>query len=224
MRATILTAGFLLGPTTTAMCSGGGAVSPSASEPDPGPDCVVFDGPDTETAPVQQAAAGAPAQASGLVWSTPTVWTRWVAFSGTPGSAATHEGIDWIHDDPDVPEVDVATAAAGEVVYVRTGCPESDLLSRNTDLRECGAGWGNHVVVHHGGDVYTRYGHLRDGEVFVEVGDELAAGDVLGVMGNSGRSEVRHLHFELGTRADAFDPCAPTASFDAVHDPATVGL
>jgi len=238
MRSAVLAASVLLTPTTTAMCGGGGsgevssASTSSAAEvdtdPDPGvepdPACVVFDSQETESAPLQRAAAGAPSGASGTSWSAPAAWTSWVAFSGSAGQLAHHEGIDWIHGDPSVPEVDVATAAAGEVVYVRTGCPESDLFARNTDIRECGSGWGNHVVVHHGGEVYTRYAHLRDGEVFVEVGDELEAGDVLGVMGNSGRSEVRHLHFELGTRADAIDPCAPTESFDAVYDPATVGL
>jgi murein DD-endopeptidase MepM/ murein hydrolase activator NlpD len=135
-----------------------------------------------------------------------------------------YEGIDWVHDDAAVVEVDVAVAADGEVVYVRTGCPESGTFSRNTSLRECGSGWGNHVVVHHGGQTYTRYAHLADGQVLVEVGDELSRGDVLGVMGNSGRSEVRHLHFELGAMSDPIDPCAPAFSFATVHDPAGVGL
>jgi murein DD-endopeptidase MepM/ murein hydrolase activator NlpD len=28
-------------------------------------------------------------------------------------------------------------------------------------LRECGAGWGNHLVIDHGNNFYSRYGHMR---------------------------------------------------------------
>ena len=226
MRSAILTASLLLTPTTAAMCGGGSSTPGSGTElpVDDDGDCTHHEGMDTEAAPIQRAEAGLPVGAAGVQWDSPTDWTRWIAFHGSPGAAATHEGIDWVHDDSTVLEVDVATAAAGEVVYVRIGCPESDLFSRNTALRECGAGWGNHVIIHHGGNTYSRYAHLRDGQVFVEVGDELTEGDVIGVMGNSGRSETRHLHFELGSSVSGFDPCGLAASFDAVHDPALVGL
>jgi murein DD-endopeptidase MepM/ murein hydrolase activator NlpD len=217
MQRAILATAIAITPTTLARCgsTGGGST---------GPACTEVDSTEQESAPIQTAASGAPSGASGLTWQAPVAWTSWVAFAGSPGASASHEGIDWIHADPSVAEVDVAVAAPGEVVYVRTGCPESATFSRNTSLRECGSGWGNHVVVDHGGGALSRYAHLADGQVFVEVGDVLGAGDVLAVMGNSGRSETRHLHFELGTLASTVDPCGLAWSFDAVYDPAAVGL
>ena len=57
-----------------------------------------------------------------------------------------------------------------------------------------------------------------DQTFLVQVGDQVSMGDGLGVMGNTGRSDERHLHFELGTYVDAFDPCEPSQSMDAVYD------
>jgi murein DD-endopeptidase MepM/ murein hydrolase activator NlpD len=73
-------------------------------------------------------------------------------------------------------------------------------------------------VVDHGNDIFTRYAHLKPGETVVLVGDTVERGDTLGLMGNSGRSDVRHLHFELGSWAAEFDPCAPAQSMGYVYD------
>ena len=188
------------------------------------PDCESYDSAGTESAPIQVVGAGLPEGAVSLDWFRPSDWTRWIAFDGAPGAPASHEGIDLVHDDEGVAVVDVVAAAAGSVVYVRTGCPQSSEFEHNEALRECGSGWGNHVVVEHAPGLFTRYGHLDPDDVQVRVGDLVDRGDVLGGMGNSGRSETRHLHFELGTAAEGFDSCAPARSFDRVWDPAGVGL
>ena len=114
--------------------------------------------------------------------------------------------------------------AAGTVAYVRTGCPESSRFGHNDALRECGSGWGNHVIVDHGGGLFTRYAHLAADDVDVVVGDAVQAGQRLAGMGNSGRSEDRHMHLEVGSATEPFDPCAPARSFDVVHDPAPLGV
>lgn len=67
-------------------------------------------------------------------------------------------------------------------------------------------------------------GHLAPDTIAVRVGDALEAGQPLAEMGNSGRSEVRHLHVEVGERAAPFDPCAPAQSFDAIYSPVHLGL
>lgn len=180
--------------------------------------CLSYDSDETEYAPVQTTGAGLPG-GPGTGWTTPTTWTSWVDFEGTPGQKAHHEGVDYIHADGAVAVVDVVAAGAGEVVYVRTGCGQSHVLQRNLDGRECGSGWGNHVVVRHPGGLLTRYAHLAPDDVDVLVGDGVAAGDRIGGMGNSGRSETRHLHFEVGSKDPGFDSCAPTQSFDAVFPP-----
>jgi len=187
---------------------------------DPGPaDCLYYESSEQEYAPVQTTGSGVPAAASSMSWGRPASKTYLVGFSGNPGYSANHEGVDYVHDNASVADVDVNAAADGEVVYVRIGCPESSLFSHNDSLRECGSGWGNHVVVHHGDGVYMRYAHLRPGYTLVDVGYQVTRGQYLGRMGNSGRSETRHLHLELGTKASGFDPCAPAQSMDAVHDP-----
>ncbi len=168
-------------------------------------------------------AAASPVGATDRDWTAPAEWTSWVDFQGTPGSPAMHEGIDYLHVDPAVPIVDVYAASAGEVVYVRTGCLESTRLGHNDSMRECGSGWGNHIVIDHGG-FFTRYGHLDNADVGVQVGDVVTLGERIAGMGNSGRSETRHLHFELGTIASALDPCAPAQSFDLVYGAAPLGV
>lgn len=186
--------------------------------------CGAFESTAQENAPLQLAGHGLPPGTSTHHWTLPTTSTNWVDFAGTAGSHATHEGIDWIHDDAATPIVDVVAAAPGQVVYVRLGCEESTRLGHNESMRECGGGWGNHVVLHHGDGVYTRYAHLDHADVNVLAGDVVSGGQRIGGMGNSGRSETRHLHFELGMKADGFDPCAPAQSFDAVHPPGLLGL
>lgn len=54
--------------------------------------------------------------------------------------------------------------------------------------------FGNVVVVRHPNGLETLYGHMS--KRLVEVGDEVDAGDVLGLGGSTGRSTGSHLHFE----------------------------
>ena len=185
--------------------------------------CVSYESSEQESAPIQDAAPLPPA-AWEHSWSMPSTFTHWVPFLGSHGQAAEHEGVDAIHDDEDVETVPIHAASSGTVAYVREGCPQSDVFERNLQLRECGSGWGNHVIIDHGDGLFSRYAHLDPDGVRVQVGDEVLKGEVLGAMGNSGRSETRHLHFELGSSGSPFDSCAPTRSFDAVHDPSALGL
>lgn len=56
-------------------------------------------------------------------------------------------------------------------------------------------GYGNYVVIEHPNGTQTLYAHLS--AVYVTVGAHLDQGQVLGVVGNTGRSTGRHLHFEV---------------------------
>lgn len=60
---------------------------------------------------------------------------------------------------------------------------------------------GNHVVVDHGRGVYSLVAHLRRGSVRVRAGQQVAAGDVLGEVGNSGNTSEPHLHVQLMDQA-----------------------
>lgn len=65
-------------------------------------------------------------------------------------------------------------------------------------------GYGRMIEVDHGGGFATRYGHLS--EIDVVVGQKLAAGDVIGKTGSSGRSTGPHLHYEVRHDGEAVDP------------------
>ncbi len=60
-------------------------------------------------------------------------------------------------------------------------------------------GWlnANSVSVYYGGGVVGSYGHIQKGSAKVKVGQKVARGDVLALVGNSGASGVPHLHFTL---------------------------
>jgi pyruvate/2-oxoglutarate dehydrogenase complex dihydrolipoamide acyltransferase (E2) component len=64
--------------------------------------------------------------------------------------------------------------------------------------------YGLHVVLDHGDDNTTLYGHLS--QILVEVGQEVAQGDVLGLGGSTGESDGKHLHFEIELGGAVFDP------------------
>ena len=145
-------------------------------------------------------------------------------FSGPFGEPAEHEGLDLFNIDKTLSDVPIHTIAEGVVVYARTGCPSSTQFSDNTMLRECGAGWGNHIVIDHGSNIYSRYGHMRFDGVYKRVGEKVYKDEIIGLMGNSGRSEGRHLHLEIGSYSDNFDSCKPSRSFDYVFDPRSYGF
>ncbi|MEC8277031.1 MAG: M23 family metallopeptidase [Myxococcota bacterium] len=181
-------------------------------------ECPVYDSDLEDYAPIQAVGYEFPDAAALLNWERPSDFVYYVDFSGTPGELANHEGTDYVHNDQNTPYVFINAAADGQVVYVRTGCPQSSTFARNTDRRECGSGWGNHIILKHG-DVYTRYAHLAPDSILVQVGDQVEKSKSVALMGNTGRSELRHLHLELGTIETEFDPCAPSQSFDKVYDP-----
>jgi murein DD-endopeptidase MepM/ murein hydrolase activator NlpD len=65
-------------------------------------------------------------------------------------------------------------------------------------------GYGNYVIVAHGGGIMTLYGHLL--ETDVRVGDHVARGQRVGLEGTSGMSTGPHLHFELRVNNQVTDP------------------
>jgi len=65
-------------------------------------------------------------------------------------------------------------------------------------------GYGNYVVIGHGGGIMTLYGHLL--ETDVTVGNVIARGQRVGLEGSSGWSTGPHVHFELRVNDAVVDP------------------
>ena len=66
------------------------------------------------------------------------------------------------------------------------------------------AGYGKCITVRHPNGLETRYSH--NSKNFVNVGDKVKAGDVIGTTGRTGRATTEHLHFETRIAGRAFDP------------------
>jgi len=67
-----------------------------------------------------------------------------------------------------------------------------------------GIGYGNYVVIAHGGGIMTLYGHLL--ETDVNVGNQVARGQRIGLEGSTGWSTGPHVHFELRVNDRVTDP------------------
>jgi murein DD-endopeptidase MepM/ murein hydrolase activator NlpD len=70
------------------------------------------------------------------------------------------------------------------------------------------AGWthdlGNMVLIYHGNDFFTVYGHAR--QLLVSSRDFVRKGDHIALVGSSGESSGPHLHFEIWKNGVAVDP------------------
>ncbi len=65
-------------------------------------------------------------------------------------------------------------------------------------------GYGYMVILRHPNELESWYGHLC--RLAVGSGDYVKAGQIIGYVGNTGRSRGSHLHFELRYRDQTFDP------------------
>ena len=119
----------------------------------------------------------------------PGTWTRPAIGPETSGF-----GMRWgrMHNGLDIaPPCGEPIYAAGDGTVVRAG-PSS--------------GYGNLIVVDHGGGVVSRYAHMYPGDVLVSVGQTLAVGTQIARIGSFGDSTGCHLHFEIQTDGAFTDP------------------
>ena len=66
------------------------------------------------------------------------------------------------------------------------------------------SGFGMMVEIRHGNGYTTRYGHNK--KLFVETGDLITKGEVIGLLGSTGRSTGPHVHFEVALNDKTVDP------------------
>ncbi|CAM3610986.1 MULTISPECIES: murein hydrolase activator EnvC family protein [Paenibacillus] len=73
-------------------------------------------------------------------------------------------------------------------------------------LAEWWSGYGNCVIVDHGGGVWTLYGHIRNGGIMVSEGDKVSRGQKIAEVGSTGQSTGPHLHFEVRINGSPVNP------------------
>ncbi len=99
------------------------------------------------------------------------------------GTQRMHTGVDMNAAQGDR----IKSAAAGTVIFA--------------GLK---GGYGNTVMVDHGGGMVTLYAHQS--RIGVSVGQKVKAGETIGYIGSTGLSTGPHLHFEVRINGNAVDP------------------
>ena len=125
------------------------------------------------------AAGGGAPSSQGFIW--PTSGTITSGFG--PRWGRMHEGID-IAGGSGTP---IHAAASGTVIVAGWS-----------------GGYGNLVVIDHGGGISTAYGH--NSSLAVSVGQQVTQGQTIAGMGTTGHSTGVHCHFEVRVNGGAVDP------------------
>ncbi len=99
------------------------------------------------------------------------------------GELAFHGGLDF----GAAPDSKIMATAPGRVIHAGPLGP-----------------YGNTVEIDHGLGVTTRFGHMKS--VSVQEGQVVGYRDNIGVIGSTGRSTGRHLHYEVRIDGNAYDP------------------
>ena len=66
------------------------------------------------------------------------------------------------------------------------------------------SGYGNCVIIEHGNGLATLYGHLS--KILVDANQQVNIGDVIAIVGNTGRSTGPHLHYEVRKNNTPINP------------------
>lgn len=120
---------------------------------------------------------------------------------------------------------EILAPAAGTVTYARNDVPN------NPRPGDPGTNWfsglrdpvmafmGNCVIIDHGNSEYSVLAHMQQGSVMVSVGERVAAGQVIGKLGNSGNSFGPHLHYQLQSAPQLFKGQSLPFRFQNIDEP-----
>lgn len=86
----------------------------------------------------------------------------------------------------------------------KTGTPLYAADAGTVEVAGWGTGYGNQVLIDHGGGKKTRYGHAS--KLFVKVGEKVTKGQTVAAMGSTGWSTGPHIHFEVIINGTTYNP------------------
>ncbi len=100
--------------------------------------------------------------------------------------------------------VDPANSHIGIDIAAPRGTPVRVVADGDVIVADWNPRYGHRVIVDHGGEVLSIYGHNEI--LFVRPGDRVRSGQPIALSGNSGISSAPHLHFELWVNGRPKDP------------------
>ena len=139
----------------------------------------------------------APVGTGNYTWPVPGHYNVFSPFGDDRGYS--HKGIDI--SDGGIMGATVVAADGGVVIASNNSCSHNWGKSGSCG---CGGGFGNYVMIDHGGGRTTVYGHLTS--AYVSSGQSVGGGEAIGAVGSTGWSEGAHLHFETRINGAAYDP------------------
>lgn len=92
----------------------------------------------------------------------------------------------------------------GVDIRLRTGDPIHAAFGGTVRVASTMGGYGKCIVIRHPNGLETLYGHLS--KINVHFGQQVEAGQVIGLGGSTGNSTGPHLHFECRFMYQTFDP------------------
>ena len=100
--------------------------------------------------------------------------------------------------------------ADGRVALARDDMEDADGPG---SVGEIGDAVGNVIVIELDGGLFVLLAHLQHGSVRVQQGDPVRVGDALARVGNSGNTTLPHLHLQVQTHVDLWDPANRSVPF-----------
>jgi len=125
-------------------------------------------------------------------------------FDCSAASYDGHTGTDFRIPDLTAMALGFSVIAPADGVVLRTRDGQVDQAQRDplANGRDC----GNGVVLDHGGGWQSQLCHMRRGSVAVTQGQRVLRGEVLGMVGLSGRTEFPHVHWVVRHNGRVLDP------------------
>jgi Peptidase family M23 len=120
----------------------------------------------------------------------------------------------------------ILAPAAGTVTYARNDVPDNPRPRTITYMSQHDpimAFLGNCVIIDHGDSEYSVMMHMQQGSVAVTVGERVAAGRVIGRLGNSGDAFGPHLHYQLQSGPQVFRDQSLPFKFQNIDVPLSRG-